>query len=68
MTQRPGHKEYWNGTIWTAFKIKWTDEVTNQEVFELIGVNGRLVNNILRRKDNWIEHILRRNCLLHDSI
>ena len=27
-----------------------------------------LINNILRRKANWIGHILRRNCLLHDAI
>ena len=27
-----------------------------------------LLNNILRRKANWNGHILRRNCLLHDSI
>ena len=27
-----------------------------------------LLNNILRRKANWIGHILRRNCLLHDAI
>jgi hypothetical protein len=28
----------------------------------------RLLNNILCRKANWIGHILRRNCLLHDAI
>ena len=27
-----------------------------------------LLNNILCRKANWIGHILRRNCLLHDAI
>ena len=26
------------------------------------------LNNILRRKANWIGHILRRNCLLLDAI
>ena len=26
-----------------------------------------LLNNILRRKANWIGHIPRRNCLLHDA-
>ena len=26
-----------------------------------------LLNNILRRKANWIGHILRRNCLLHHA-
>ena len=27
-----------------------------------------LLNNILCRKANWIGHILRTNCLLHDAI
>ena len=27
-----------------------------------------LLNNILRRKANWIVHIRRRNCLFHDAI
>ena len=27
-----------------------------------------ILNNILRRKANWIGGILRRNCLLHDDI
>ena len=27
-----------------------------------------LLNNILHRKANYIGHILRRNCLLHDAI
>ena len=26
------------------------------------------INNILCRKANWIDHILRINCLLHDAI
>ena len=26
-----------------------------------------LLDNILRRKANWIGHIMRRNCLLHDA-
>ena len=27
-----------------------------------------VLNNILGREANWIGHILRRNCLLHDAI
>ena len=30
-------------------------------------LTGKLLTNILLRKDNWIGHILRRNCLLHDT-
>jgi hypothetical protein len=48
--------------------IKWSDKVTNEQVLERIGEKRTLLNNILRRKANWMGHILRRNCLLHDSI
>ena len=48
-------------------KIKWSGKVTNKQVLGRIG-ERTLLNNILRRKANWIGHILRRNCLLHDEI
>ena len=48
-------------------KIKWPEKVTNK-VLERIGEKRTLLNNILRRKANWIGHILKRNCLLHDAI
>ena len=48
-------------------KIEWREKVVN-EVFERIGEKRTLLNNVLRRKANWIGHILRRNCLLHDAI
>ena len=49
-------------------KIKWSEKVTNEQVLDRIGEKRTLVNNILRRKANWISHIPRRNCLLHDVI
>ena len=49
-------------------KIEWSQKVTNEQVFERIGEKRTLVNNILRRKANWIGHILRRNFLLPDAI
>ena len=48
-------------------KIKWSEKVTNEQVLERIGVKMTLINIILRRKTNVIGHILRRNCLLHDT-
>ena len=48
-------------------KIKWAEKLINQ-VRERIGEKRSLLNNILRRKVNWIGHILRRNCLLHDTL
>ena len=49
-------------------KIKWSEKVTNEEVLERIGEKRTLLNNILRRKSNWIGHIMRRNFLRHDAI
>ena len=42
--------------------IKCSEKVINEQVLQHIG------DNILRRKANWIGHILRRNRLLHDDI
>ena len=43
------------------------EKVTNP-VLDSIGEKRTLLNNILLRKANWVGHILRRNCLLHDAI
>ena len=48
-------------------KIKWSEKVTNEQGLDRIG-EKTLINDILRRKGNWIGHILRRNCLLHNAI
>ena len=48
-------------------KIKWSEEVTNEQG-DRIGEKRTLLYNILLKKATWIGHILRRNCLLHDSI
>ena len=49
-------------------KIKWSEKVTNEQVLDRIGEKRTILNNIIRRKANFIGHILRRNCLLHDAI
>ena len=49
-------------------KIKWSERVTNEQVLEHIEEKRTLLNSILRRKVNWIGHILRTNYLLHDAI
>ena len=49
-------------------KIKWSEKETNEQVLERIEEKWTLLNNILRRKPNWIGHILRRNCHLRDAI
>ena len=50
------------------YDIKWPDKVTNEQVLERIVEKRTLLNNILRRKANWIGHILRRNYLRCDAI
>jgi hypothetical protein len=47
-------------------KIKLSEKVSNEQ--ERIGEKRTLLNSVLRRNANWIGHILRRNCLLHDAI
>ena len=49
-------------------KIKGSEIVTNEKVLEHIGEIRTLLDNILRRKVNWIGHILRGNVLLRDTI
>ena len=56
------------GAVGEWKKIKWSEKVTNEQILDFIGEKRTLINNILRRKGNWIGHILKRNCLLHDAI
>jgi hypothetical protein len=45
-------------------KISWTDRVRNEEVLHRAKEVRNILHTIKRRKDNWIDHILRRNCHL----
>jgi hypothetical protein len=49
-------------------KISWTDRVRNEEVLHRIKEERNILHTIKRRKANWIDHILRRNCLLKHAI
>jgi hypothetical protein len=49
-------------------KISWTDHVRNEEVLLRVKEQRVILNEIRKRKDNWIGHILRRNCLLQRVI
>jgi hypothetical protein len=35
-------------------KIKWLEKVINEKVLEPIADKGTLLNNMLRKKANWI--------------
>ena len=45
-------------------KISCTDHVRNEEVLLRVKEQRNTLREISKRKDNWIGHILRRNCLL----
>ena len=49
-------------------KISWTDRVRNEEVLLRVNEQRNILHEIRKRKANWIGHILRRNCLLHQVI
>jgi len=38
--------------------------VINEEILQAVKVEGNIVHAIKLRNDNWIGHVLRRNCLL----
>jgi len=45
-------------------KIRWTDPVRSKEVLQRIKEERNVLQPIKRRKTNWIDHMLPRNCLL----
>ena len=49
-------------------KISWTDHVRNEEVLLQVNEQRNILQAIRKRMDNWIGHILRRNCLLKQVI
>ena len=44
-----------------------TEKIT-KEVLQRTGEKRKHLNSILRRITNWIRHILKRNCLVRDTI
>ena len=49
-------------------KISWTDHVRKEKVLLRVNEQRNILNEIRKRKANWIGHILRRNCLLRQVI
>jgi hypothetical protein len=49
-------------------KVSWTDRVRNEEVSCGVKEERDIVKTIIRRKDDRIGHILRRNCLMKQVI
>ena len=49
-------------------KISWTEKWTNDQVLQIVGENRTLVDTVVRRKKNWIGHILRGDGLIKEVI
>ena len=49
-------------------KISWTDHVRNEEVLLRVNEQRNILHEIIKRKANWIGHILHRNWLLKQVI
>jgi hypothetical protein len=49
-------------------KIKWSEEVTNEDVLGHIREERTLLNNILSRNPHRISHIIRINSLIYKAI
>jgi hypothetical protein len=45
-------------------KISWTDHVRNEEVLLRVKEQRNILQEISKRKANWIGHIAHSNCLL----
>ena len=48
--------------------ISWTDHVRNEEVLLRVNEQRNILHEIRKRKANWIDHILHRNCFLQQVI
>ena len=63
------HLESFEMWCWRMMeKISWTDHVRNDEVLLRVNDQRNIQQEIRKRKANWIDHILRRNCLLKQVI
>ena len=49
-------------------KISCTDHVRNEEVLHRVKEERNMLRTVNRMKDDWIGHILLRNCLLKHYI
>jgi len=49
-------------------KSSWRDGVRTDKILQRVKEERNILHTIKRRKDNWIGHILHRNCLLKHVI
>ena len=48
--------------------VKWTDKIKNALVLERVGEGRIMLELIKKRKRNWLDNWLRRNCLLKGAL
>jgi len=62
------HLESFQMWCWRRMeKISWFDHVRNEEVLLRVIEQRNILREIIKKKANWIGHILSRNCLLKTS-
>ena len=49
-------------------RISWMEKRTDEEVLNVVAEKRKLVDTVVKRKKNWLGHILRGNGLLRDVI
>jgi len=60
-------RKFWN-VLWRRMEISWTVRVKNGEVLHRVKMERHIVHTVKWKNTNWIDHILRRNCLLKHII
>ena len=56
--------DIYNIIYYLKTEISWTDHVRNEDVLLRVKEQRNILQEIRKRKANWIGHILRRNYLL----
>ena len=55
--------------VWRRMEKKyWKDKMANEEIFEIVKGKTTLIDVIRSRKKKWIEHVLRGNGRLKETI
>jgi len=49
-------------------RIRWMDEVANEDVLIKLNEDKQILNAIWRRKHRWMGHVLRHDGLLHEIV
>ena len=47
-------------------RISWTEKITNEEVLRRVGEKRSMVETMIRRKKNWMGHIMRGDGLMKE--